>query len=151
MDHRAVGRPPRNGPWNKFWFAILAVIPCSGLVFLSDHILHVLRNDPEVALLHQLICVVLCFGLAGIAVGFGAWFPNPREDSPSRLAAGFGGTMTLVVSTLYILILVLMTALPTHFRLTAPHGAGAVQDAVEIGRDGPGGVPRTIGRGELPR
>jgi hypothetical protein len=128
--------------WNKFWFALLSVVPCSVLVLLSDHILHVLRNDPEVVLLHQLICVVLCFGLAGIAVGFGAWFPNPREDSPSRLAAGFGGTMTLVVSTLYILILVLMTALPTHFRLTAPHGAAAVPSAVEIGRNGPGGAPQ---------
>ena len=47
--------------------------------------------------------------------------------------------MTLVVSTLYILILVLMTALPTHFRLTTPHGVGAVPAAVEIGRDAPGG------------
>ena len=32
-----------------------------------------------------------------------------------------------------------MTALPTHFRLTTPHGVGAVPAAVEIGRDAPGG------------
>ena len=87
---------------------------------------------------------MLCFGLAGIAVGFGAWFPNPREDSPSRLAAGFGGTMTLVVSTLYILILVLMTALPTHFRLTAPHGAAARAERRGNRPDAPGGLHRTI-------
>jgi ABC-2 type transport system permease protein len=121
--------------WNKFFFALLSIIPCSGLVFLSDHILHVLRNDPEVALLHQWVGVVLCFGLAGIAVGFGAWFPNPREDSPSRLAAGFGGTMTLVVSTLFILILVLMTALPTHYRLTTPHVVQSAQSMSELGRN----------------
>jgi ABC-2 type transport system permease protein len=92
------------------------------LVFLSDNVLHVVRTDPMVAILHQITCLMFCLGLAGIAVGFGAWFPNPREDSPSRLAAGFGGTMTLVVSTLFILILVLMTALPTHLCLMTARG-----------------------------
>ena len=70
---------------------------------------------------HQLTCLVLCLGLAGIAVGLGAWLPNFRDDSPSRIAAGFGGTLTLVVSTLYILIVVLLTALPTHFYLVAEY------------------------------
>ena len=43
--------------------------------------------------------------------------PNLREQSPSRIAAGFGGTLTLVLSTLYILAVVLMTAVPCHFYL----------------------------------
>ena len=68
---------------------------------------------------HQLTCVLLCLGLAGISVGLGARLPNLREQSPSRIAAGFGGTLYLVVSTLYILIIVLLTALPTHFLLAA--------------------------------
>jgi ABC-2 type transport system permease protein len=58
-------------------------------------------------------------GLSGIAVGLGASLPNVREQSPSRIAAGFGGTLCLVVSTLYILLVVLFTALPTHFLLAA--------------------------------
>ncbi len=66
-------------------------------------------------------CLVLCLGLSGIAVGLGAWLPNLREQSPSRIAAGFGGTLTLVLSTLYILVVVLLTALPTHFYLVAQH------------------------------
>ena len=49
-------------------------------------------------------------GLSGIAVGLGARLPNLREQSPSRIAAGFGGTLNLVVSTLYILFVVLLTA-----------------------------------------
>jgi ABC-2 type transport system permease protein len=68
---------------------------------------------------HQLTCLLLCVGLAGISVGLGASLPNLREQSPSRIAAGFGGTLCLVVSTLYILIIVLLTALPTHFLLAA--------------------------------
>jgi ABC-2 type transport system permease protein len=111
--------------WGKFVFAVCgAIIPCSGLVLLSDLMLRVALF---VILSHQLTCLVLCLGLAGIAVGFGAWLPNLREESPSRIAAGFGGTLTLVTSTLFILIIVLLTALPTHFYLAAQY-AGKVRD-----------------------
>jgi ABC-2 type transport system permease protein len=105
--------------WSKFLFAVLgSVVPCSGLVLVSDL---TLRVSLLVVASHQLTCLVLCLGLAGIAVGFGAWLPNPREETPSRIAAGFGGTLTLVVSTLYILVIVLLTALPTHFYLVAEY------------------------------
>jgi ABC-2 type transport system permease protein len=111
--------------WGKFLLAVCgAVIPCSGLVLLSDL---TLRVSAFVVWSHQLTCVVLCLGLAGIAVGFGACLPNMREESPSRIAAGFGGTLTLVTSTLFILIVVLLTALPTHFYLAAEH-AGKIRD-----------------------
>jgi ABC-2 type transport system permease protein len=72
-----------------------------------------------VVAVHQLICLLLCLGLAGMAVGFGAMMPNFREQSPSKIAAGFGGTLNLVLSALYIMAVVLMTALPCHFFLLA--------------------------------
>ncbi len=113
--------------WGKFLFAACgAIIPCSGLVLMSDLLLRV----PILILFsHQLTCLVLCLGLAGLAVGLGAWLPNLREESPSRIAAGFGGTLTLVSSTLFILFIVLMTALPTHFYLAA-QAASSVTDVV---------------------
>jgi ABC-2 type transport system permease protein len=111
--------------WSKFAFAVLgSIIPCSGLVLMSDLMLKV---SLLVVASHQLTCLVLCLGLAGIAVGLGAWLPNPREESPSRIAAGFGGTLTLVISTLYILVVVLLTALPTHFYLVAEYAHVARQ------------------------
>ena len=99
--------------WSKFAFALAAsLLPCSGLVLLSDSMLDV---DWLVAASHQITCVVLCLGLSGIAVGLGAGMPSPREQSPSRIAAGFGGTLNLVTSTLYIVAVVLLTAVPAHF------------------------------------
>jgi ABC-2 type transport system permease protein len=68
---------------------------------------------------HQLTCVLLCLGLASIAVGFGAMMPNFQETSPSKIAAGFGGTLNLVLSALYIMVVVVLTALPCHFYLLA--------------------------------
>ncbi len=48
--------------------------------------------------------------------------PNLRDDSPSRIAAGFGGTLNLVISTAYIAAVVLLTAVPCHFYLAAAEG-----------------------------
>jgi len=106
--------------WEKFLFAAAgSLVPSCLLVLLSDMMLSV---TPWVAVSHQFTCVLLALGLAGIAVGLGARFPSLREQSPSRIAAGFGGTLNLVVSTAYIVLIVLLTALPCHFYFAVPEG-----------------------------
>ena len=48
--------------------------------------------------------------------------PDLRESSPSKIAAGFGGTLNLVASALYIMTLVLLTAIPWHVRMADDQG-----------------------------
>lgn len=109
--------------WSKFAFALAgSLVPCSALVLLSDSML---RVDWLIALSHQITCIVLCVGLSGIAVGLGARMPSPREQSPSRIAAGFGGTLNLVASTLYIIAVVLLTAVPSHIYFASIHSKAA--------------------------
>jgi ABC-2 type transport system permease protein len=96
----------------KFLFAAVGSwVPCALLILLSDWMLDV---APWMMWLHQWIIVELCFGLSGLAVGLGALMPDLREEAPSKIAAGFGGTLNLVLSALYILILVLFTAVPSQ-------------------------------------
>lgn len=103
--------------WSKFIFASIGSWgPCGLLVLLSDLML---RVSPLVIAVHQLTNVLLCFGLASMAVGLGATMPNFRESSPSKIAAGFGGTLNLVLSAMYIILIVVLTALPCHFYLIA--------------------------------
>jgi ABC-2 type transport system permease protein len=103
--------------WGKFLFAAAGSgLPCTMLIFLSDFMLQI---STLVLMLHQVICVLLCLGLSGIAVGLGAKMPNLREQSPSKIAAGFGGTLNLVLSAMYIVAVVLLTAVPCHFYLHA--------------------------------
>ncbi len=99
--------------WSKFLFAtMLGVIPCSLLILLSDIMLGVLDLGGWLVVVHQITSVSLCFGLAGIAVGLGAWLPNLHESSPAKIATGFGGTLTLVLSVVFILVTVMTTAMP---------------------------------------
>ena len=60
---------------------------------------------------------MLCLGLSGMAVGLGAILPDFNEQSPSKIAAGFGGTLNLVLSALYVMIVVFINALPCHYFL----------------------------------
>jgi ABC-2 type transport system permease protein len=101
--------------WGKFLFAAIgSSLPCCLLILLSDYML---RVSLLVLAIHQLTCLLLCLGLSGIAVGLGAKMPDLREESPSKIAAGFGGTLNLVISAAYIIVIVLLTALPMHFYL----------------------------------
>lgn len=110
--------------WGKFLYAVGgSVVPCSLLVFVSDWKLAV---APMVLASHQLTCVLLALGLSGISVGLGAMMPSLREQSPARIAAGFGGTLCLVLSAIYIVLIVALTALPCHFQLASQEGQAAM-------------------------
>ena len=101
--------------WSKFLFAFLGgIVPCCLLVLLSDLMLAL---PWRLVLLHEFCCLVLCAGLSGIAVGLGARMPNLRETSPAKIASGFGGTLCLVLSSLYIMVVVILAAVPVHLVL----------------------------------
>jgi ABC-2 type transport system permease protein len=57
---------------------------------------------------------ILCAGLSGISVGLGARLPNLRETDPSKIAVGFGGTLNLLVSLVFIFAIVTALAVPCH-------------------------------------
>lgn len=101
--------------WSKFLFSFLGgIVPCAVLVFLSDSMLGL---PWRMILLHEYGCLLLCLGLSGIAVGLGARMPELREASPAKISSGFGGTLCLVLSSLYIMLVVIVAAIPTHLFL----------------------------------
>jgi ABC-2 type transport system permease protein len=48
------------------------------------------------------ITLSVCIGLSGLSVGLGARFPVFGERNPARIAAGFGGTVNLIISMLFV-------------------------------------------------
>ncbi|MEO1992124.1 MAG: hypothetical protein ABGW78_09355 [Pirellulales bacterium] len=99
--------------WSKFMFAFFGgLIPCSLLVLLSDCMLKI---PLILIILHEFCCIMLCMGLSGIAVGLGARMPNFRETSATKIASGFGGTLSLVLSSVFIVTIVISAAIPFHF------------------------------------
>ena len=98
--------------WGKFAFSSgISLVATEVLVVLSDLML---RMGPAMILLHMGMVAILCFGLSGISVGLGARLPNLKEDDPSKIAAGFGGTLNLLVSLVFICAIVTALAVPCH-------------------------------------
>ena len=96
----------------KFLFASIgALLPSSLLIFLSDSLLQL---PIRIIIVHELVCLLLCTGLAAIAVGLGGCIPNMRAISPAKIASGFGGTLNLVLSAVYIIFIVGIAAGPCH-------------------------------------
>jgi ABC-2 type transport system permease protein len=93
----------------KFWFASLAALLVTvGLVALSCHMLKL----PWLRTIYlSAIITVMTFALTGLAIGLGALYPNFKEDNPSKIVSGFGGTFCLVLSFIYIAGSVTMLAI----------------------------------------
>ncbi len=103
--------------WGKFAFATTGtLIIAELLVLLSDLMLEMPR---DAILLHALTVGVLSAGLSGLSVGLGACMPNFRETDPSKIAVGFGGTLNLVASLMFVLATLVLMAGPWHLQMAA--------------------------------
>ncbi len=92
----------------KFWMAACGALAVTlGLICLSCYML---QMPPMRTLYFAVAVTVMTFTLTGLAVGLGALYPNFREDNPSKIVSGFGGTFCLVLSFLYILGSVILLA-----------------------------------------
>jgi len=95
----------------KYWMAnAAALVVTLGLIAMSCYML-------DMSLGRTLFFVgavsTMTMTLTGLAVGLGALYPNFKEENPSKIVSGFGGTFCLVLSFLYILGSVVLLALAT--------------------------------------
>jgi ABC-2 type transport system permease protein len=94
----------------KFFFSCVgALFVTVTLMTVSSMMLHlpwtrVIFFDAAIALPAAALC--------GLAVGLGALFPNLKEDNPSKIVSGFGGTLCLIISFVYIVVYVSLIAVP---------------------------------------
>jgi ABC-2 type transport system permease protein len=95
----------------KYWLSsALSLIVTLGLITLSCWLLNMTWDD---VIFFGAVVAVMTFALNGLAVGLGVLYPNLKEANPGKIVSGFGGTLCLVLSFLYILASVLLLAFGT--------------------------------------
>src|SRR5579871_6650809 len=95
----------------KYWLASIASLTVTlTLITLSCHLLKM--SWDQIAFFASII-TVMAFSLTGLAIGLGVMYPNLKEAHPNKIVSGFGGTLCLVLSFLYILGSVLLLAVGT--------------------------------------
>lgn len=99
----------------KYWLAsAMSLLVTFSLITLSCYLLKMSWNS--LAFFGAVVCVVT-LALNGLAAGLGVLYPNFRDANPAKIVSGFGGTLCLVLSFLYILGSVLLLG----FGTTGPH------------------------------
>jgi ABC-2 type transport system permease protein len=95
----------------KYWLASLASLAVTlTLITLSCYLL---KMSLDQVLFFGAVITVMTFSLNGLAVGLGVLYPNFKESHPGKIVSGFGGTLCLVLSFLYILATVLLLGFGT--------------------------------------
>jgi ABC-2 type transport system permease protein len=97
-----------------------------GLIWLSCYMLDM---DANRTLFFTAAVVVMTFTLNGLAVGLGVLYPNLKEENPSKIVSGFGGTFCLVLSFLYILASVILLALGAPWT-QSPNAEGIIRSVM---------------------
>ncbi|MBC8324605.1 MAG: hypothetical protein H8E27_03130 [Verrucomicrobia subdivision 3 bacterium] len=74
-----------------------------------------LQLPPFQVLFFMAAISIMAIALNGLAVGMGVMYPNLKEDNPSKIVAGFGGTFCLVLSFVYIGLAVMLLGAGSPF------------------------------------
>jgi ABC-2 type transport system permease protein len=98
----------------KYTLACLISMSLTGiLIFMSCHML----NMPWMQIGYfTFVIAVMALTLNGLAMGLGVIYPNFKEDNPSKIVSGFGGTFCLVLSFLYIVGSIAILAVGSPWR-----------------------------------
>ncbi|RMG44058.1 MAG: hypothetical protein D6719_02755 [Candidatus Dadabacteria bacterium] len=97
--------------WAKFYNWIFSVSLVAVIIFSCGALITGLSL--EIATLHTATAVIICYGLVGLAVGYGAYFANFNWEHPSELAASFGSLCYMLSA----IILILLSILPGAFAI----------------------------------
>lgn len=94
----------------KFVFALTIGLPVSvGLVLLSGILLGL---PPRMIAYQGLVATAMACGCAAMSLGLGAALADYRENDAGKVAAGYGGTINLLASLVFIILLMVGAALP---------------------------------------
>ncbi|HVU26152.1 MAG TPA: hypothetical protein VHG71_00180 [Verrucomicrobiae bacterium] len=93
----------------KYWLAsFVSLLATLSLITLSCWLLKM--SWDRIAFFGAVV-TVMTFTLNSLAVGLGVLYPNFKEANPSKIVSGFGGTLCLVLSSVYIIASLLLLVL----------------------------------------
>lgn len=113
---------------SKFVLAAVAMLVVSmGLILLSTRMLQV---EPGIRFVAVAIMAAVSVTLAGLSTGLGAVFLDLKTANPAAIVSGFGGTVNLVLSLVFMLAVILPFGFIYHLSF--------------LGRISPAAAPRAL-------
>jgi len=86
----------------KFLFAL--TITLAAALSVMGISIYRLQLPGPLAGAHLIASAAVCLGLSGVSIGMGARMPMLHERNPARIAGGFGGTVSLLMSVALVVV-----------------------------------------------
>jgi ABC-2 type transport system permease protein len=103
--------------WAKFWVGTLPLLALAViLVFVTGVLMEV---DAFMMSVSVMTITLLTFGIAGLALGFGALFPRFETENAAQIPTSFGGLLLMMSAVVLIGAVVIAEARPIYRRLGA--------------------------------
>jgi ABC-2 type transport system permease protein len=101
--------------WSKFWVGTLPLLVLAlVLIFVTGVLMEV---DAFMLAVSVGTITLLTFGIAGLALGFGALFPRFETENAAQIPTSFGGLLLMMSAVVLIGAVVIAEAQPIYRRL----------------------------------
>ncbi|OPL12904.1 MAG: hypothetical protein AVO39_11270 [delta proteobacterium MLS_D] len=131
----------------KFFINGVMILLVSELLMTATNVM--LETSPGLFFVSCAMTALTAVGLTGLAVGLGALYPNFREENPSRIVSGFGGTLNFITALIYVAVIVLLFAVP-YFSYHIHHAVTAGTFRAMLAAAWTGGLAATAAAGLFP-
>ncbi len=101
--------------WAKMWPGIVPMLVLGEVLAVLSCV--ILQAGPFLTCVAAGTALGLSFGIAGVAVGMGAMYPDFRADSAARVAAGPSGVLFMVMALILVFVVIGLLGLPVYLVL----------------------------------
>jgi ABC-2 type transport system permease protein len=98
--------------WSKFWVGLVPLLVLGEVLVVATN--HYLKVMPFMMWLSTLTLFCMTFGVVGLGLAIGAAFPKFDADNASKVAAGMGGLVYMIVCMSFIGAVVVLEAWPVY-------------------------------------
>ena len=103
--------------WAKFWIGTLPLLVLAIILVFVTGLL--MEAGPFMMAVSVVTITLLTFGIAGLALGFGALFPRFETENAAQIPTSFGGLLLMMSAVVLIGAVVIVEAWPIYRRLGA--------------------------------
>jgi ABC-2 type transport system permease protein len=100
--------------------AVLYLVP---LLILAEMLVvftnRLLDASPMMRTLSMITMAFMAAGIVSLAIGLGARYPRFRHENIAQVATGFGGVVFMIVSSLFVVAVLLLEAVPVYLLFMA--------------------------------
>ncbi|MDH3222699.1 MAG: hypothetical protein OEO23_03215 [Gemmatimonadota bacterium] len=102
--------------WAKYWVGVVPLLAVALPLTVGTNA--ILKASPFLMVLSVVTMIGITFGLASLALGFGAFFPNFETENAAEIPTSYGGLLFMMAAVVYLGLVVSLEGWPVYLYLS---------------------------------